>query len=136
VSALCTALMPHPHPVGLFCGLIINGINPLIKSLRNIANSITRSHSPSMPIDLTQLQSLLTKAEANTANEKEIRKGLTRVQNLLTTIGQEVEKVHALLDGTAPAKKVRETDIEAPFGRKADGTPKKRPGRVKTEAAA
>ena len=87
-----------------------------------------------MPINLTQLQSLLDKAEANTVNEKEIRKGLARVQNLLTTIGQEVEKVYALLDGAAPAKKARETDAEAPFGRKADGTPKKRPGRVKAEA--
>lgn len=89
-----------------------------------------------MAIDLTQLQNLLTKAEANTANEKEIRKGLTRVQNLLTTIGQEVERVYALLDGAAPTKKAREIDVEAPFGRKADGTPKKRPGRVKAEAVA
>lgn len=89
-----------------------------------------------MAINLNELQSLLTKAEANTANEKEIRKGLTRIENLLATIGQEVEKVYTLLDGAAPAKKSRETDPEAPFGRKADGTPKKRPGRVKTDAAA
>lgn len=89
-----------------------------------------------MAINLNELQSLLNKAEANTANEKEIRKGLTRVQNLLTAIGQEVEKVYALLDGAAPAKKAREMDAEAPFGRKADGTPKKRPGRMKAEAAA
>jgi hypothetical protein len=89
-----------------------------------------------MAINLTELQALLTKAEANTANEKEIRKGLTRIENLLSTIGQEVEKVYTLLDGAAPAKKARETDQEAPFGRKADGTPKKRPGRVKSEAAA
>lgn len=90
-----------------------------------------------MPINLNELQTLLTKAEANTANEKEIRKGLTRIENLLATIGQEVEKVYTLLDGAAPAKKERQpTNADAPFGRKADGTPKKRPGRVKAEAAA
>jgi cob(I)alamin adenosyltransferase len=92
-----------------------------------------------MPINLNELQSLLNKAEANTANEKEIRKGLTRIENLLTTIGQEVEKVYSLLDGATPVKKERRAtnaDAEAPFGRKADGTPKKRPGRVKAETAA
>ncbi|MGI4823644.1 MAG: hypothetical protein ACRYFV_20735 [Janthinobacterium lividum] len=89
-----------------------------------------------MPINLTELQDLLNKAEANTSREKEIRKGLARIENLLSTMGQEVEKVYALLDGAAPAKKARETDAEAPFGRKADGTPKKRPGRVRADAAA
>lgn len=92
-----------------------------------------------MPINLTELQNLLTKAEANTANEKEIRKGLTRIESLLNTIGQEVEKVYTLLDNATPAKKERRAnnvDADAPFGRKADGTPKKRPGRVKTETDA
>ncbi|MDO7884298.1 hypothetical protein [Hymenobacter cheonanensis] len=92
-----------------------------------------------MAINLNELQNLLTKAETNTANEKEIRKGLTRIENLLATIGQEVEKVYILLDGAAPAKKERRAsnaDSEAPFGRKADGTPKKRPGRVKADASA
>lgn len=92
-----------------------------------------------MAIDLTQLQALLTKAETNTANEKEVRKALTRIENLLTNVGHEVANVYAILDGAAPVKKERRAanaDADAPFGRKADGTPKKRPGRVKAEAAA
>jgi hypothetical protein len=92
-----------------------------------------------MPINLNELQELLMKAETNTANEKEIRKSLTRIENLIATVGQEVANVYAILDGAAPAKKARRTsnaDPEAPFGRKADGTPKKRPGRVKAEEAA
>jgi hypothetical protein len=96
-----------------------------------------------MAINLNELQDLLAKAETNTANDKEIRKSLTRIENLMATIGQEVEKVYAILDGAAPTKKITrapkaasETDEEAPYGRKADGTPKKRPGRSKSDAAA
>jgi hypothetical protein len=94
-----------------------------------------------MPINLNELQELLTKAETNTANEKEIRKSLTRIENLIATVGEEVTKVYAILDGAAPIKKNArapkeggEPDPEAPFGRKADGTPKKRPGRAKAAA--
>jgi hypothetical protein len=94
-----------------------------------------------MAINLNELQDLLTKAETNTANEKEIRKSLTRIENLIATVGEEVTKVYAVLDGAAPAtRKARapreggEPDAEAPFGRKADGTPKKRPGRAKAAA--
>ena len=92
-----------------------------------------------MAININELQDLLAKAEVNAANDKEVRKSLTRVENLLATIGQEVEKVYVILDGAAPAKKERRpnnADAEAPFGRKADGTPKKRPGRAKANPAA
>ncbi len=92
-----------------------------------------------MAINLTELQELLTKAETNTSNDKEIRKSLTRIENLVATLGEEVTKVYAILDGAAPVKKARrasEADTDAPFGRKADGTPKKRPGRVKASGAA
>lgn len=92
-----------------------------------------------MAINLNELQDLLAKAETNTANEKEVRKTLTRIENLLTNVGHEVANVYAILDGAAPTKKARRTseaDAEAPYGRKADGTPKKRPGRVKAEEAA
>jgi len=92
-----------------------------------------------MAINLNELQELLAKAETNAANEKEIRKSLTRIENLMTAVGHEVVNVYAILDGAAPAKKARRTseaDAEAPYGRKADGTPKKRPGRVKAAEAA
>ena len=92
-----------------------------------------------MAINLNELQDLLNKAEATVTNDKEVRKSLTRIENLMATIGQEVEKVYAILDSAAPAKKERrasEADPDAPFGRKADGTPKKRPGRTKANAGA
>jgi hypothetical protein len=96
-----------------------------------------------MAINLNELQDLLAKAETNTANDKEIRKSLTRIEGLMATIGQEVEKVYSILDGAAPTKKAAraprqasEPDAEAPYGRKADGTPKKRPGRSKADTAA
>ena len=96
-----------------------------------------------MAFNLNELQELLDKAEATVNNDKEIRKSLTRIENLMATVGEEVAKVYSILDGAAPAKKERKVrapkeaskaDSEAPFGRKADGTPKKRPGRVKAEA--
>jgi hypothetical protein len=129
-------LLSHPNPAGLFlpCQFLF------YKLIYSISPYYCKTNYPNiMPINLNELQALLTKAEANTVNEKEIRKGLTRIENLLTTIGQEVEKVYTLLDGAAPAKKERRAnnaDAEAPFGRKADGTPKKRPGRIKADAAA
>jgi hypothetical protein len=91
-----------------------------------------------MAINLNELQDLLNQAQTTAVNEKEIRKSLTRVENLMGNIAAEVAHVYSLLDGAVSAKKERkvrapkvaaEADPEAPFGRKADGTPKKRPGR-------
>ena len=96
-----------------------------------------------MAFNLNELQELLNQAEATVNNDKEIRKSLTRIESLMATVGEEVARVYSILDGAAPAKKERkarapretgEVDADAPFGRKADGTPKKRPGRVKAEA--
>ena len=95
-----------------------------------------------MAINLNELQELLDKAEATVASDKDIRRSLTRIENLMTTVGEEVAKVYAILDGAAPARKERKAraggpaDADAPYGRKADGTPKKRPGRTKTGDAA
>lgn len=95
-----------------------------------------------MAINLNELQELLDKAESTVANDKEIRRSLTRIENLMVTVGEEVAKVYAILDGAAPARKERKTraggpaDADAPYGRKADGTPKKRPGRTKAGEAA
>ena len=95
-----------------------------------------------MAINLNELQELLDKAEATVASDKEIRRSLTRIENLMVTVGEEVAKVYAILDGAAPARKERKAragspaDADAPYGRKADGTPKKRPGRTKASDAA
>ena len=94
-----------------------------------------------MAINLNELQELLDKAEATVASDKEIRRSLTRIENLMVTVGEEVAKVYAILDGAAPARKERKAraaspaDADAPYGRKADGTPKKRPGRTKANDA-
>ncbi|GAA4501563.1 hypothetical protein GCM10023172_23600 [Hymenobacter ginsengisoli] len=98
-----------------------------------------------MAINLNELQELLDKAEATVASDKEIRRSLARIENLMATAGEEVTKVYAILDGATPARKERKArapreaspaDAEAPYGRKADGTPKKRPGRAKGGEAA
>ena len=98
-----------------------------------------------MAINLSELQALLDQAGASAANEKEIRKGLVRVENLVSNITKELTSIYELLDGAAPAKKERKTrapkeaaevDPEAPYGRKKDGTPKVKPGRTKPEEAA
>jgi hypothetical protein len=97
-----------------------------------------------MAINLNELQALLDQAAAATANEKEIRKSLVRVENLVSTITKELTSIYELLDGAAPAKKERTArapkeeaavDPEAPYGRRKDGTPKGKPGRSKGEEA-
>jgi hypothetical protein len=98
-----------------------------------------------MAINLNELQELLDKAEATVANDKEIRRSLSRIETLMAATGEEVAKVYAILDGAVPSKRERKArapreaspaDADAPYGRKADGTPKKRPGRVKSGDAA
>jgi hypothetical protein len=92
-----------------------------------------------MAIDLNALQELLSKAESNSANEREIRKSLTRIEHLISNVQQEVVRVYEMLDGTTSAKPARgggkrgpvERDAEAPYGRKKDGTPMKPRGRSK-----
>lgn len=92
-----------------------------------------------MAINLNELQALLNRANAAAENEKDIRKGLTRIENLLSNIDKEVANVYALLDGATPAKKERkvraqaaaEVDADAPYGRKKDGTPRAKSGRNK-----
>jgi hypothetical protein len=98
-----------------------------------------------MAINLNEIQELLNQAGAAAANEKEVRKGLTRIESLLSNITKEITNVYALLDGAEPAKKERKTrapkeevevDPEAPYGRKKDGSPKVKPGRSKADEAA
>lgn len=98
-----------------------------------------------MAFNLNELHALLEQAEASTANEKEIRKGLVRVENLVSNITKEITSIYELLDGATPAKKERkarapkeaaEVDPAAPYGRKKDGSPKVKPGRGKTEEVA
>lgn len=100
-----------------------------------------------MAIDLSQLQELLNNASTSAANEKEIRKSLVRVENLIGNVQQEVTHIYALLDGSAEPRQRKpratkavgeagEVDADAPYGRKADGSPKAKPGRAKAETAA
>lgn len=99
-----------------------------------------------MAINLTELQALLDHAATTAATEKEVRKSLGRVENLISNITKELTSIYELLDGVVPATKPRQTrapkemtvaDPEAPYGRRKDGTPKGKPGRGKpTEAGA
>ena len=93
-----------------------------------------------MALNLNELQELLNNASSSAANEKEVRKSLTRIENLIGNVSKELEHVYSILDGaevaTKPRKQRAETvrDEEAPYGRKKDGTPKARPGRTKEHA--
>lgn len=98
-----------------------------------------------MAINLNEIQELLNQAGAAAANEKEVRKGLTRIEGLVSNIAKEITNVYALLDGAEPTKKERKTrapkeeaevDPEAPYGRKKDGSPKVKPGRSKVDEVA
>ncbi|MGI4821039.1 MAG: hypothetical protein ACRYFV_07490 [Janthinobacterium lividum] len=95
-----------------------------------------------MAININELQALLNQASIAVENEKDIRKGLTRIENLLSNIHKEVANVYALLDSAAPAKKSRqpaaptELDAEAPYGRKKDGSPRAKSGRSRTAQVA
>jgi hypothetical protein len=91
-------------------------------------------------INISALQALLQQASVAVENEKDIRKGLTRIENLLSNIHKEVANIYALLDSATPAKKGQltaaptepaEVDTEAPYGRKRDGTPRAKLGRSK-----
>jgi hypothetical protein len=93
-----------------------------------------------MAINLAELQALLDQAATTAATEKEVRKSLVRVENLVSNITKELTSIYELLDGGAPAKKPRQprapkettaADLEAPYGRRKDGTPKGKPGRSK-----
>ena len=93
-----------------------------------------------MAINLAELQALLDQVATTAATEKEMRKSLVRVENLVSNITKELTSIYELLDGGAPAKKPRQprapketaaVDLEAPYGRRKDGTPKGKPGRGK-----
>jgi hypothetical protein len=93
-----------------------------------------------MAINLTELQSLLDHAALTATNEKEVRKSLVRVENLLSNIMKELTGIYELLDGVSASKSIKEkrspkaigdVNLEAPYGRRKDGTPKQKPGRSK-----
>lgn len=94
-------------------------------------------------LDLAALQEMLTNAERTAAADKEVRKSLTRVENLVSNINAEIQHIYELLDGSAEPKPRKpratrepaEVDAEAPFGRKKDGSPKSKPGRSKEVVA-
>lgn len=82
-----------------------------------------------MALDITQLHSLLNEAEQNKALLADLQKQFKKARAAF----DEMEK---LFDDSYTPKARRtqeagEVDADAPYGRKKDGTPKQRPGRVK-----
>lgn len=94
-----------------------------------------------MAVDLAQLQQVLDSAQKADAFKVEVKRALRKVSSLLINLQAAVEDAEALMsDDYTPATKERkarapretaETDPEAPYGRKKDGTPKNKPGRTK-----
>jgi hypothetical protein len=93
-----------------------------------------------MALNIHELQALLDQAATAAANDKEIRKSLVRVENLVSNITKELTGIYELLDGATSTRQSRKSqtpkaaadmDPEAPYGRRKDGTPKEKPGRGK-----
>lgn len=94
-----------------------------------------------MAVDIAQIQQLLESAQQADAFKAEVKRALRKVSSLASSLQQAVEDAEALLSADyTPATKERkarapreatETDAEAPYGRKKDGTPKSKPGRAK-----
>lgn len=94
-----------------------------------------------MAVDIAQIQQLLESAQQADAFKAEVKRALRKVSSLAGNLQQAVEEAEALLSADyTPATKERkvrapreaaETDADAPYGRKKDGTPKSKPGRAK-----
>jgi ABC-type transporter Mla subunit MlaD len=101
-----------------------------------------------MAFDLKQLQSLLDSAQSADQFKKDVQRALKKVGTNLNALQSSLDEANALLsEDYAPEAKERKTraakapkelgvepDPEAPYGRKADGTPKSKPGRSKAVA--
>ena len=100
-----------------------------------------------MALDLAQLQAVLNSAQKADAFRVDVKRALKKVSSLLGSLQTAVDEAESLLaDDYVPAGKTRkprapkelgeapaEVDPEAPYGRKADGTPKSKPGRAKVK---
>jgi hypothetical protein len=97
-----------------------------------------------MALNLAQLQAVLDSAQKADAFKVDVKRALKKVSSLLGSLQGAVEEAESLLaDDYTPAGKTRkprvakapkeldEVDTDAPYGRKADGTPKSKPGRGK-----
>ena len=117
--------------------------------IHTFAQPLIQTPTNTMALDLAQLQAVLDSAAKAEAFKADVKRSLRKVSSLLVSLQGAVEEAESLMsDDYTPAKKERkprapkalgeaaEVDAEAPFGRKPDGTPKKKPGRAKAEAAA
>ena len=84
-----------------------------------------------MALDLTQLQTLLQKAERDEALLSELQKQFKKARVAFDEMEKLFENSYTPKGRRAQA--ATEVDAEAPYGRKKDGTPKQRPGRTKAE---
>ena len=99
-----------------------------------------------MALDLNELQQLVEQAKNSEAKTKDLKRGLVKVQQAADSLSEAVAALSSIIEESytsAPrGRKSRagadgeaeSNDPDAPYGRKADGTPKKRPGRAKEAA--
>ena len=94
-----------------------------------------------MAVNIAQIQQALASAQQADAFKADVKRALRKVSTLAGNLQQAVEEAETLLSADyEPAAKERKTrapreaaesDAEAPYGRKKDGTPKSKPGRAK-----
>lgn len=84
-----------------------------------------------MALDLTQLQSMLHKAEQNTSLITELQKQFKKARAAFDEMEKLFDDNYTPKGRRATQNAGAEADADAPYGRKKDGTPKQRPGRVK-----
>lgn len=128
--------------------MVILGITENKMLLCPVIYQQTFSSPRTMALDLAQLQLLIDTAQTAEQFKKDVQRALKKVSNSLSALQTSVDEANELLSGNyQPATKERKprsrkekidsilgSDPEALYGRKADGTPKQKPGRGKATA--
>ena len=83
-----------------------------------------------MAVDFNQIQEILAAAQNAADVEKEVRKSLTRIENLMSAVNQEVQHIYQVFDGAVPVGKTRKPRAPKAVSDN-ETTGKRKPGRPK-----